>query len=250
MLDLPGIIEGAKDGKGRGKQVIGVARTCHLILIVLDALKPLTHRKKIEYELEGFGIRLNKKPANITLTKTDKGGISLTSTCNMPPEYTNETVTSVLREYRINNASVSVRDPNATIDDLVDLVQGGVVYTPCLYVLNKVDAITIEELDLLDKVPHYVPISAHHTWNFDELLEKMWEYCDMIRIRRNGCHPRLRPSFEPVETNHGDLWTLFTSHSCEFQVRVGVGEHVKHSPQKVGIGHVLEGGDAVQLVKG
>jgi len=26
-----------------------------------------------------------------------------------------------------------------------------VVYTPCLYVLNKVDAITIEELDLLDK---------------------------------------------------------------------------------------------------
>jgi ribosome-interacting GTPase 1 len=27
LLDLPGIIEGAKDGKGRGKQVIGVART-------------------------------------------------------------------------------------------------------------------------------------------------------------------------------------------------------------------------------
>ena len=36
LLDLPGIIEGAKDGKGRGKQVIGVARTCTLILIVLD----------------------------------------------------------------------------------------------------------------------------------------------------------------------------------------------------------------------
>jgi ribosome-interacting GTPase 1 len=37
LLDLPGIIEGAKDGKGRGRQVIGVARTCTLILIVLDA---------------------------------------------------------------------------------------------------------------------------------------------------------------------------------------------------------------------
>ena len=36
LLDLPGIIEGAKDGKGRGKQVIGVGRTCTLILIVLD----------------------------------------------------------------------------------------------------------------------------------------------------------------------------------------------------------------------
>jgi small GTP-binding protein len=41
MLDLPGIIEGAKDGKGRGRQVIAVARTCSLIFIVLDVLKPL-----------------------------------------------------------------------------------------------------------------------------------------------------------------------------------------------------------------
>lgn len=31
LLDLPGIIEGAKDGKGRGRQVIAVARTCSLI---------------------------------------------------------------------------------------------------------------------------------------------------------------------------------------------------------------------------
>lgn len=36
LLDLPGIIEGAKDGKGRGRQVIAVARTCSLIFIVLD----------------------------------------------------------------------------------------------------------------------------------------------------------------------------------------------------------------------
>ena len=41
ILDLPGIIEGAKDGKGRGRQVIAVARTCNLIFIVLDVCKPL-----------------------------------------------------------------------------------------------------------------------------------------------------------------------------------------------------------------
>ena len=60
LLDLPGIIEGAKDGKGRGKQVIGVARTCTCILIVLDCQKPMTDKRIIERELEGFGIRLNK----------------------------------------------------------------------------------------------------------------------------------------------------------------------------------------------
>ena len=64
-MDLPGIIEGAKDGKGRGRQVISTARTCSLIVIVLDALKPLTHKKLIEHELEGFGIRLNREPPKV-----------------------------------------------------------------------------------------------------------------------------------------------------------------------------------------
>jgi len=61
LLDLPGIIEGAKENKGKGRQVIGVARTCSLILIVLDSTRPLMHKKIIETELEGFGIRLNKQ---------------------------------------------------------------------------------------------------------------------------------------------------------------------------------------------
>ena len=33
LLDLPGIIEGAAHGKGRGKEVIAVARTSDLVLI-------------------------------------------------------------------------------------------------------------------------------------------------------------------------------------------------------------------------
>lgn len=78
LLDLPGIIEGAKDGKGRGRQVIAVARTCKLIFIVLDVLKPLEHKRTLEHELEGFGIRLNKTPPNIGFKKKDKGGINLT----------------------------------------------------------------------------------------------------------------------------------------------------------------------------
>lgn len=76
-MDLPGIIEGAKDGKGRGRQVIAVARTCSLIFLCLDVLKPLNHKKLIEHELEGFGLRLNKQPPNIYFKKKDKGGINL-----------------------------------------------------------------------------------------------------------------------------------------------------------------------------
>ena len=34
LLDLPGIIDGASEGKGRGRQVIAVAKTSDLILMV------------------------------------------------------------------------------------------------------------------------------------------------------------------------------------------------------------------------
>ena len=62
------------------------------------------------------------------------------------------------------------------------MIEGNRIYVPCIYVLNKIDAISIEELDLLDRVPHYVPVSAKDEWNFDELMEKIWEYLDLIRI--------------------------------------------------------------------
>ena len=182
LLDLPGIIEGAKDGKGRGKQVIGVGRTCTLILIVLDASRPLTDKRIIERELEGFGIRLNKKKPDITLKKKDKGGVTIQKAMGLVmTKMTDDTIKSILHEYRISNCDVMFRSDN-TMDELIDVIEGNRVYVPCIYVLNKIDAISIEELDLLDRVPHYVPISAKDEWNFDELMEKIWEYLDLIRI--------------------------------------------------------------------
>ncbi|PHT32095.1 Developmentally-regulated GTP-binding protein 1 [Capsicum baccatum] len=156
LLDLPGIIEGAKDGKGRGRQVISTARTCNCILIVLDAIKPITHKRLIEKELEGFGIRLNKEPPNMTFRKKEKGGINLTSTVTNT-HLDLDTVKAICSEYRIHNADVHLRY-DATADDLIDVIEGSRVYTPCIYVVNKIDQITMEELEILDKLPHYCPI--------------------------------------------------------------------------------------------
>ncbi|KAK9230540.1 hypothetical protein WN944_023511 [Citrus x changshan-huyou] len=178
LLDLPGIIEGAKDGKGRGRQVISTARTCNCILIVLDAIKPITHKRLIEKELEGFGIR-----------KKDKGGINFTSTVTN----TNldlDTVKAICSEYRIHNADITLRY-DATADDLIDVIEGSRIYMPCIYVINKIDQITLEELEILDKLPHYCPVSAHLEWNLDGLLEKIWEYLNLTRIytKPKGMNP-------------------------------------------------------------
>lgn len=102
MPDLPGIIEGAKDNLGKGKQVIAVARTCNLILIVLDATRPAMHKRLLEYELEGFGIRLNKKKPLIEIRKKEKGGIDIIEVVRQT-HMDKQTITSILKEYRWND---------------------------------------------------------------------------------------------------------------------------------------------------
>lgn len=46
-------------------------------MIVLDSTRPAMHKIIIEKELEGFGIRLNKKPPKIRIRKKEKGGIDI-----------------------------------------------------------------------------------------------------------------------------------------------------------------------------
>jgi small GTP-binding protein len=249
LLDLPGIIEGAKDGKGRGRQVIGVARTCTCILIVLDVAKPLTHRRLIEYELEGFGIRLNKKPPAITIKRKEKGGINVIKALGLNLTHMSpETVVTICKEYKLSNADVHFKE-DCTIDELIDVIEGNRVYVPCIYVLNKIDAISIEELDIIDKCPHYVPISAKDEWNFDELMEKIWEYLDLIRIYTK---PKGQiPDYDaPVIIKRDSTIQMFCNsiHKGlvkEFKHALVWGTSAKHNPQVVGLEHTLEDEDVV-----
>ncbi len=197
LLDLPGIIEGAKDGKGRGRQVIATARTCNLIIIVLDCLKPITHKRLIEHELEGFGIRLNKKPPEITYKKKDKGGINFTTTV-ANPKVDLDTVKRVLGEYRVHNADIHMRG-DYEVDDIVDVIEGRCIYIPCIYAINKIDQITLEELNVMSRLPHYCPVSSFHEWNMDGLVEMVWKYLDLTRVCLRLSHSPILPfSHSPI----------------------------------------------------
>lgn len=252
ILDLPGIIEGAKDGKGRGRQVIGTARTCNVILIVLDAMKPTTHKKLIEHELDGFGIRLNQKPPNVVFRQKKKGGVNYQSSV-VQTELDGELVSQILREYKIHNADVTLRE-DVTVDQLIDVIEGNRMYIPCLYVLNKIDQLTIEELTIIDQMEHNVVISARHGWNMDELLESIWTYANMIRIYTK---PRgKQPDYSAPVILHAIAPTI--EEFCQRLHRSLIkqlkyawvwGTSVKHQPQKVGKEHILADEDVVQIIK-
>lgn len=133
LLDLPGIIEGAAQGKGRGRQVVSVARTSDLILMMLDATKGETQKYLLEKELHSVGIRLNKRPPSISLKVKSGGGLAFNST--IPLTHVDEKlVRGILHEYKIHNAQVLFRE-DATVDDFIDVIEAqNRSYIPCLYV--------------------------------------------------------------------------------------------------------------------
>merc|ERR1712110_381861 len=98
---------------------------------------------------------MNKAPPNIIYKKKDKGGINLQV---MVPqsELDLDLIKEILGEYRISNADITLRC-DATVDDLIDVVEGNRNYIPCIYLLNKIDQISIEELEIYTKPKGQLP---------------------------------------------------------------------------------------------
>ncbi|GAA47884.1 developmentally-regulated GTP-binding protein 1 [Clonorchis sinensis] len=212
LLDLPGIIEGAKDGKGRGKQVIAVARTCTLILMILDVLKPLHHKRLLEHELEGFGIRLNKEPPNITVKKKDKGGLNFQALVSLlcvqsvadlqvpQSELDRDTVKTILAEYKMHNADVLLRC-DATAEDLIDVIEGNRIYIPCIYVLNKIDQISIEVLRAASARHIERATSSDRSYDAPNAMLRLAKSSDIVVLAGDMC--RLSVSETQLGGRHG-----------------------------------------------
>ncbi|XP_030939464.1 developmentally-regulated G-protein 2-like [Quercus lobata] len=71
---------------------------------------------------------------------------------------------------------------DATVDDLIDVIEGNRKYMKCIYVYNKIDVIGIDDVDNLAWQPNSVVISCNLKLNFDRLLAKIWEEMGLVRV--------------------------------------------------------------------
>lgn len=252
IVDLPGIIKAASQGKGRGRQVIAVARTSDLILMVLDATKGKDQREVLENELESMGIRLNKEKPNISLKMKKTGGVKVNSLTT--PKYLDEKmVSAILKDYKIHNADVLIRDENVTMDDFIDIInEQYVTYTKCLYVYNKVDAVSLEETDRLAREPNTVVMSCEMDLGIDDLKEEIWRKLGLLRLytKRRG----IMPNFDDPMVVREDSTILQVCDAIhrdmknQFKYALVWGSSAKHSPQKCGLNQPVHDEDVVQIV--
>lgn len=276
ILDLPGIIEGAAEGKGRGRQVISAAKTSDLILMVLDATKKAEQRALLEAELEAVGIRLNREPPyvyspsvvhtkkasatksyanisrNIYLKPKAAGGMKITF--QTPPKYIDQKmIYNILRDYKILNCEVLIRDEYCTVDDFIDVImKDHRKYIKCLYVYNKIDSVSLDFLDKLAREPHTVVMSCEMDLGIRDVVDRCWEELKLIRIytKRKGVDPDFS---EALIVRSGSRIEdvcdqIHRTLKDTFKYALVWGASARHVPQRVGLGHFVADEDVISIV--
>ncbi|HSB46744.1 MAG TPA: GTP-binding protein [Candidatus Bilamarchaeum sp.] len=246
VLDLPGIIEGAKDGRGRGREVIAVARGADLILVLIEAANPRQLRT-VETELYGFGIRVNVEKPRVSIQKQARGGVTINSTVHLT-KINEKEILAAMNQYSIFNANVVIHT-DITVDEFIDCLEGNRAYIPVVYVLTKADLVRSMPKLHFD----YVAISADDKTSIDKLKKSIYEKLALIRVytKRKGEEADLdEPMVVRKGINIGEVCDkLHRDLRKEFRYALVWGRSVKHQPQRVGVDHVVADGDIIQVIK-
>jgi hypothetical protein len=256
ILDVPGLIEGAADGRGGGRAVLSVVRTADLIVFVLSPFE-IQQYDRLYKELYDNKIRLDTSPPSITITKTAKGGINVTRSDSVSLD--ESTIADVLREHGYVNAEVTVRgDPD--IDELVDGVQDNRMYLPSMTVINKTDLIDPSYADTvranLREVgvdpDEAVFISAEDGRGLDALKDRLWAELGLVRVYMDK--PGRGVDYEePLVLQEGDTVRdacrkLGGNFEERFKFARVSGPSAKHDEQQVGKDHELADEDVLRIV--
>lgn len=250
IFDIPGIITGASKGRGRGREILSVARNADLIVVVLDVFNP-QHLNIILEELQNIGIRPNQSHPDITVKKRKLGGINLSAT--LPLTYIDEkTIRSILNEYGIHSADVLIRD-DVSMDQFIDALDTSCCYIPMITVVNKIDLINDQHLhELKTKLPEALFIAADKGLYMDKLRQQIFL---KLRLMRIYLKPQGRKTDydEPLIIKHGSrvedvALKLHRDFVRDFRQARVWGSSVKFPGQKVGLDHILQDEDILRII--
>jgi len=180
ILDVPGIIQGAASGRGRGREVLSIMRNSDVIMMVIEALHPENYQALLG-EVYEAGVRLNQKPPDVRIAKRSKGGVILNSTVKMT-KVSPETCIAIMREMRINNADVVIRQ-DITMDEFIDAIEGNRVYIPSVLVVSKADLLDASaKAELQKTLKPDVFVSCETKQGIAELKESLHKSMGFMRV--------------------------------------------------------------------
>ena len=251
VLDMPGVIRGAAKGRGRGREVISVARVSDLILLMVDVFE--TNVRVLVDELQQAGIRLNASPPEVVIKKRNRGGVTVNATVPLT-KLSKETVADMVREFGYLSADVVVRH-DVSEDEVVDVLAGNRAYMPAFVVLNKIDLVGGDYLREVEKRLagwRVVPISATTGEGLDRLKEEIYQSQRFIRVYLKP-HWKEADLREPLIVREGSTVgmvcdALHRDFRSKFRFATLWGKSASFPGQRVGLDHTLVDEDILTIV--
>jgi ribosome-interacting GTPase 1 len=164
-------------------------------------------------------------------------------------------VEALLRSYKVSDAIVRISG-EVTLDDVEDAIFESTTYKPALIVANKVDVPgALANLRVLEAYVHgrlpVIAVSCEQKTGLAKLGETLFRTLGVVRVYTKEPGAR-EPSPKPFTLKRGaSVADLARSIHGEFVENFAFakvwGERLVFSPQKVGLGFVLEDGDVVEI---
>jgi len=253
LLDVPGLIEGASGGRGRGREVLSVVRSADLLLFLTDVFEPEGYAK-LRDELHENGIRMDMSPPDVLIEKQGKGGIDVRATEDV--SLSDDVIESTLREHGIVNAMVVIRE-DITVEELNDAILDNRVYIDTLVAVNKVDLADESVLERAreklaeEGVDTAVGVSAEEELGLGTLKDRILEELDLVRLymRPRGGEPDYdEPLVVESGSTVGDVADKILKSGGDLRYAQVWGDSAKHDGQQVGEDHVVADEDVLTLV--
>ena len=253
ILDLPGLIKGAAEGKGRGREILNVIRSCDMVLYVVDPFQD-SHFDILDMELWKSGMRLNQAKPQVFITRTDRGGIVVRSTLEQT-NLSDEEIQSIIRSFGMVSANVTLRT-DVTDDHIVDTLAGNRIYSEAVVVLNKVDLASQKDLEkarsMLPEGWPVLPVSAKTGQGIEAMKDFIFDNLNFMSIylKPQGQEADL---IEPLivkntSTVRDVCVKLHRDFERKFRYARVKGPSAKFDWQRVGLDHLLMDEDLLTII--
>ncbi|MCD6488544.1 MAG: TGS domain-containing protein [Desulfurococcales archaeon] len=254
LVDSPPLIIGRSSSWN--SRVIGLIRNTDAVIIVLDLDDPVHRYLELKNELESSGILLYKPRGRVVIERSRSGKVGIRVTImGKLIDCTIDDIRKLLESYRIYNAHVKVYG-EVTINDVEQALLETKVYKPSIIIINKADLNirrAVEYGKTLWKISENTPVivaSVKLGKGFEKIGEIIFKTLDLIRVYTKEPNGEIAEKplilrkgatvFDVAKSIHKDFVKAF-------QYAKIWGKSVKYPGERVGMDHVLEDGDIVEI---
>lgn len=231
ILDLPGIIEGAAEGKGFGRKVLSVVRASDMVILMAD-ISRVNWVDKIRAEMVQAGVRPNMKPPRMIINRVSKGGLRLLDPFNSLPM---EQMEEIAREMGYDSALIQLQEKIETVDRFIDGLSKSRTYLPLLELITKIDT---DPKKKFKNTNEKLYVSVDKGLGVDTFKEMVWQKLGLVRIylrrERTGEADRIEPLIMRRGQNLKDVLNKISTQMSEDVARAFVwGKEARFPGQEV-----------------